>query len=172
MSRTILLGAVSALIGTSILLDSAPTSAYAADYKVGPVVVADPWSNATPKGATVGGGYMKITNTGTVPDRLIGGSTDSASKLEVHEMKMENGVMKMRPVQGGLTINPGQTVELSPGGPYHVMFVDLRKPLVTGDHVKASLTFEKAGTVSIEYDVLAMGAKPGNNMPGMNMPGH
>jgi copper(I)-binding protein len=121
---------------------------------------------------------MKITNTGTSPDRLISGTTDSASKFEVHEMKMDGGVMRMRPVQGGLTINPGQTVELNPDT-YHVMFVGLKKPLVAGDHVKASLTFEKAGAVTIEYEVLAMGAKPGNNrpgmntqMPGMNMPGH
>jgi copper(I)-binding protein len=77
-----------------------------------------------------------------------------------------------------LTINPGQTVDLNPGS-IHVMFVGLTKPLVAGEHVKASLTFEKAGTLDIEYDVLAMGAKPGNNkpnmkmpMPGMNMPGH
>src|SRR5215469_589904 len=105
-----------------VFLLLALTSAHAADYKVGSVVVADPWSNATPKGATVGAGYMKITNNGTAPDRLISGSTESASKLEVHEMKMENGVMKMRPVQGGLAINPGQTVDLSPNT-YHVMFV-------------------------------------------------
>ena len=169
MSRIVLL---------PVFLLLALTSALAADYKVGSVVVADPWSNATPKGATVGAGYMKITNNGTVPDRLVGGATESASKLEVHEMKMENGVMKMRPVQGGLTINPGQTVDLSPDT-YHVMFEGLKKPLVAGDHVKASLAFEKAGTVNIEYDVLALGAKPSQQtpgksmqMPGMNMPGH
>jgi copper(I)-binding protein len=161
-----------------VFLILALTTAHAVDYKVGSLIVADPWSNATPKGATVGAGYMKITNNGTEPDRLIGGSTDSASKLEVHEMKMENGVMKMRPVQGGLTINPGQTVDLSPDT-YHVMFVGLKKPFVTGDHVKASFKFEKAGTINIEYDVLALGAKPGHEtpsksrqMPGMNMPGH
>jgi copper(I)-binding protein len=163
---------------TAGFLVLALTTAHAGDYQVGSLVVTDPWSNATPKGATVGAGYMKITNNGTEPDRLMGGSTDSAAKLEVHEMKMENGVMKMRPVQGGLTINPGQTVELSPGES-HVMFRDLKKPFVMGDHIKASLMFEKSGTVDIEYDVLPMGAKSGHQtpsrsmqMPGMNMPGH
>jgi hypothetical protein len=73
---------------TTGLLIVALTSAFADDYKVGSLVVTDPWSNATPKGATVGAGYMKITNTGTSPDRLISGTTDSASKFEVHEMKM------------------------------------------------------------------------------------
>ena len=93
-------------------------------------------------------------------------------------MKMENGVMKMRPVQGGLTINPGQTVELSPDT-NHVMFRGLKKPFVMGDHIKASLMFEKSGAVDIEYDVLPIGAKPGHQtptgkmqMPGMSMPGH
>jgi hypothetical protein len=152
---------------TAGFLVLALTTAYAGDYRVGSMVVTDPWSNATPKGATVGAGYMKITNNGTVPDRLIGGSTDSASRLEVHEMKMENGVMKMRPVQGGLTINPGQTVELSPDT-YHVMFRDLKKPLTTGDHLKASLMFEKAGAVDIEYDVFAIGAKLGRQTPSRN----
>jgi copper(I)-binding protein len=163
---------------TAGLLVMALTTAHAGDYQVGSLVVTDPWSNATPKGATVGAGYMKITNNGTVPDRLISGSTDSASRFEVHEMKMENGVMKMRPVQGGLTINPGQTVELSPGA-NHVMFRDLKKAFLMGDHIKASLMFEKSGTVDIEYDVLPMGAKLGHQMPtgnmqmrGMNMPGH
>lgn len=163
---------------TASLLALSLSTAHASEFKIGALVIADPWSNATPKGATVGAGYMKITNTGTAPDRLIGGSTEGAAKLEVHEMKMENGVMKMRPVQGGLVIDPGQTVELKPES-NHLMFVDLKKPLVAGDHLKASLTFEKAGTASVEYDVLALGARPGHDMPGMkmpmpgmNMPGH
>jgi periplasmic copper chaperone A len=84
---------------------------------------------------------------------------------------MENGVAKMRPVNGGLEIKPGETVELKPGS-FHVMFVGLKKPLSAGDHVKATLVFEKAGSVSIDYDVRAMGSGSGGSMPGMNMPGH
>ena len=159
---------------TASFLVLAITTAHAGDYTVGSLTITNPWSSATPKGATVGAGYMKITNTGTVPDRLIGISSDSASKLEVHEMKMQNGVMKMRPVQGGVEIKPGETVELKPES-FHVMFVGLKKPLTAGDHIKAELVFEKAGTVNIEYDVLAMGARPSHDMPGMpgmKMPGH
>ena len=113
-------------------------------------------------------GYMKITNTGTTPDRLISGSSDVAPKFEVHEMTMENGVAKMRLIKGGLEIKPGETVELKPGS-FHVMFVGLKKPLTTGGHIKAALVFEKAGTVNVEYDVRAMGAEPSQSMPGMKM---
>ena len=86
-------------------------------------------------------------------------------------MSMENGVAKMRPVKGGLEIKPGETVELKPGS-LHVMFVGLKKPLSAGEHFKATLVFEKAGPVSVDYDVLAMGSQPSGSMPGMNMPGH
>jgi periplasmic copper chaperone A len=93
----------------------AVATAHARDYKAGSLDVADPWSRATPKGASVAAGYMKITNTGTAPDRLISGSSDVAPTFEVHEMTMDNGVAKMRPVKGGLEIKPGETVELKPG---------------------------------------------------------
>ena len=109
------------------------------------------------KGASVGGGYMKITNNGTAPDRLIGGSSPIAGRFEVHEMSMDNGVMRMRPLKDGLEIKPGQTVELKPGS-FHVMFVDLKEPIKEGDRVKGTLVFEKAGTVDVEYVAVAVGA--------------
>src|SRR5690242_7906684 len=83
-------------------------------YKLGSLEIAHPWSRATPKGASVGAGYLKITNSGTAPDRLMGGTVAVAKRFEVHEMKTENGVAKMRPVVGGLEIKPGATVELGP----------------------------------------------------------
>ena len=114
------------------------------------------WTRATPKGAAVAGGYLKITNTGAAPDRLVGGTFASAGRFEIHEMKTENGVMTMRGIPGGLEIKPGQTVEFKPGG-YHVMFMDLKTPLQQGRSVKGTLVFEKAGTVEVEYAVEAMG---------------
>ena len=144
----------------------AGTTANAADYKAGSLDISDPWSRATPKGASVAAGYMKIKNNGPTPDRLISGSSDVAPRFEVHEMRMENGVAKMRQVTGGLEIKPGETVELKPGS-LHAMFVGLKKPLSAGDHFKATLVFEKAGPVGVEYDVRAMGATPGGTMPGM-----
>src|SRR5437899_1181894 len=140
----------------AMLFGVAASAANAADYKAGSLDISDPWSRATPKGASVAAGYMKIKNNGPTPDRLISGSSDVASKFEVHEMTMEkNGVAKMRPVKA-LEIKPGETVELKPGS-LHVMFVGLKKPLSAGDHFKATLGFEKAGSVSVDYDVPAVG---------------
>jgi len=145
------------------------SSAQAADVTIGSLKISAPWARATPKGASVGGGYMKITNTGTEPDRLVGGATAIASRFEVHEMKMEGGVMKMRPVASGLEIKPGQTVTLDPSG-YHVMIVGLKKQLMQGEHFKATLQFAKAGKVDVDFTVEGIGAKTGGGdhaMPGM-----
>ena len=162
MNRTaLIIAALFAALATS------PTLAH--DYTVGSLKVGHPWARATPKGASVGGGYMKITNTGTASDRLIGGSTDISDSFEVHEMKMEGDVMKMRPVAGGLEIKPGQTVTFDPSG-YHVMFVDLKKQLVQGERFKATLEFAKAGKVEVDFAVEGIGAKTGDeghSMPGM-----
>ncbi len=141
------------------LVALAISSASAHDYTVGSLKIDHPWARATPKGATVAGGYMTITNTGTTPDRLVGGTTDAAQKFEIHEMSMEGSVMKMRALPNGVEIPPGATVELKPGS-YHVMMTGVSKPFVKGDHVKAALTFEKAGTVDVEFTVEGAGANP------------
>jgi copper(I)-binding protein len=135
---------------------SAP--AFAQQYKAGSIVIDQPWARATPAGADVGAGYMTITNSGNQPDRLIGGALPQAGTFQVHEMKMEDGVMKMREVPGGLEIKPGQKIELKPGG-YHVMFMDLHSPLKQGETLKGQLRFEKAGTVDVDYKVEAVGAQ-------------
>jgi copper(I)-binding protein len=143
--------------------------AQAEDATIGSLKISAPWARATPKGASVGGGYLKITNTGTAPDRFIGGATDVAGRFEVHEMKMEGSVMKMRPVAGGIEIKPGQTVEFNPSG-HHVMFVGLKKQLMKGDHFKATLVFAKAGKIDVDFSVASIGAQTGDGahaMPGM-----
>jgi len=143
------------ILAAALVLVAAP--GFAQSYKVGTIEIEQPWARATPKGATIGAGYMKITNTGTEPDRLIGGTVAFARKFEVHSMTMEQGVMKMREVKDGLEIKPGETVELKPGG-YHVMFVDLKQPLKQGEDVSVTLKFAKAGTIEIKYPVQAVGA--------------
>ena len=140
----------------------ADVPAQAEDVTVGSLKISTAWARATPKGASIGGGYMKITNSGAAPDRLVGGSIDAANRFEVHEMSMDNGVMKMRPVSTGLEIKPGQTVELKPGG-YHVMFVGLKQQLKQGDHFNAQLMFEKAGKVDVDFAVEGIGAKIGHD---------
>src|SRR5262249_16642478 len=144
-------------------------TAAAEEYSVGTIQIGNPWTRATPKGATVAGAYMTISNKGSAPDRLVGGSTPVAGKFEVHSMVMEQGVAKMRPVEGGLEIKPGETVELKPRS-FHVMLMGLKQPLEKGQKVKATLQFDKAGKVDIEYAVEAVGAtSPGM---GMGMGGH
>jgi len=123
----------------------------------GSIEISNAWARATPKGAQVGGAYMTITNKGSAPDRLVGGSSSVADRFEVHSMVMDGGVAKMRPVDGGLEIKPGETVELKPGG-FHVMLTGLKQPLHKGQKVKATLEFEKAGKVEVEYTVEALGA--------------
>ena len=143
-------------------------SALAETYKAGAIQIEQPWARATPKGATIGAGYMKITNTGTAPDRLIGGSVPFAQRVEVHSMTMEQGVMKMREVKDGLEIKPGETVELKPGG-YHVMFVGLKEPLKQGEDLTVTLKFAKAGTVEVKYPVEPVGAGGPAAGQGMDM---
>lgn len=143
----------------ALLLTVVATTAYAHEYKLGALEIKHPWTRATPKNAPVAGGYLKIINTGTTPDRLTGGSVEVAQKFEVHEMSMDGGVMKMRELKDGLEIPPGATVELKPGS-YHIMMMGLAHPLAKGERVKGSLTFEKAGKVDVEFVVDAMGGSP------------
>ena len=124
--------------------------------RAGTLTIEQPWSRATPGGARVGGGYVRITNNGPSPDRLIGGSFPLAGRVEVHEMRMDGDVMRMKPVEGGLEIKPGATVELRPGA-HHLMFMDLKEPLREGRTIKGTLVFEKAGAVEVEYTVRPIG---------------
>ena len=90
-------------------------------------------------------------------DRFVGAKSDATDHVEIHEMSMSDGVMKMRPLPDGLEIKPGETVELKSGG-YHLMFMDLKQPLKQGDTFKATLQFEKAGSLEVNFNVNALGA--------------
>ena len=150
---------ISRVFASALLLALIATGAQAHDYVAGSIAIDHPWTRATPKNAPVAGGYLKITNTGTAPDRLTGGSVEVAKRFEIHEMKMDGGVMKMRELTDGLDIAPGATVELKPGS-YHIMMMNLSRPLTKGEKVKGSLTFEKAGKVDVEFAVEAIGGSP------------
>lgn len=134
------------------------SSALAEDVTVGDIKISSAWTRVTPPGARVAGGFLAITNTGKESDRLIGGTATIAGHIEVHEMSMQNGVMKMQELASGLEIKPGETVVLKPGS-FHVMFMDLKSAPVEGSPVKGTLKFEKAGEVEISYAVVPLGAK-------------
>lgn len=152
------IAATSALFTAPLLLAQfSAVPAVAADYDIGSMHISQPWARATPKGADDGAGYMTITNKGSTPDRVSCVSDDASSQCQIHSMTMAGGIMRMRPVAGGLEIKPGQTVTLTPGS-YHIMFVDLKHPLVQGQKVKATLKFDHAGTVDVDYPIAAIGA--------------
>jgi periplasmic copper chaperone A len=147
--------------------------ARAADYNVGSIHISEPWARATPKGASSGAGYMTITNNGTASDRVNCVSSDASGQCQIHTMTMDNGVMKMRPVEGGVEIKPGETVTLKPSG-LHVMFMNLKHPLKQSDTVEATLQFDKAGSVKVTFPIAAIGATaPGDAAGGGGkMEGH
>lgn len=148
---------ISALASLAFVTSMLAAPVHAEEVKAGDLVITQAWSRATPGGAKVGGGYLTIENKGSTPDRLIGGSAEIASKVQVHEMSMNNGVMTMRPVEGGLVIEPGKTVKLTPGG-FHLMLLDLKAPLKQGEKLPITLEFAKAGKVSVTFDVGGIGA--------------
>jgi copper(I)-binding protein len=155
-------------LALAVALCAAP--AVAQEFKAGDITVEKPWARATPKGAEVGSGYLVIQNTSAAPDRLTGGTTDFAT-VEVHQMASENGVSRMRELKDGLAIPAHGSVELTPGG-YHLMFTHLTHPLTKGESIKATLNFEHAGPVEVEFKVTGVGAAGtggAGSMKGMKM---
>ena len=126
-------------------------------YSIGDLKVIAPWTRATPGGAKIAGGYLTVTNNSKEPDRLVSATSPIADHAEIHEMSMTDGVMKMRPLPNGLIIKPGETVALKPGG-YHMMFMGLKQPLKPGEAMKATLVFEKAGRLDVNFKVGGIGA--------------
>jgi copper(I)-binding protein len=139
-----------------LLLLACVSGVFAHEFKVGDLEIEHPWSRATPPGAKVAGGYFTVVNKGSAPDRLLSISSDISDKAELHEMGVKDGVMTMRPVSGGLEIPAGGKVALKPGA-YHLMFTGLKRQPKQGEKFPATLTFEKAGSVNVEFVVEGMG---------------
>ncbi|MGK9235077.1 copper chaperone PCu(A)C [Inquilinus limosus] len=145
-----------AVLGAALAL-LAIGAAAAHEFKSGPIEVVHPWARATPPAAKVGGGYAEIRNDGSEPDRLVSVTAEIAGRVEIHEMGMKDGVMTMRPVEGGLAVPADGSAALAPGG-YHLMFLELKRPLKAGESFAGTMTFEKAGTVDVSFDVEPIGA--------------
>lgn len=132
---------------------------WAHEFKLGHLEIDHPWSREIPAGAKVAAGYMIIKNRGTAADRLVSVSSPISGKAEVHEMSLTaDGVMTMRPVSGGIEIPAGGEVALKPGA-FHIMFMELKEPPKAGEKFPGTLTFEKAGTVDVEFAVEAKGGE-------------
>jgi copper(I)-binding protein len=122
------------------------------------ITVSEAWSRPA-SGIPVGVGYLKITNNGSEPDVLAGGSTDVAERIELHETTVgDDGVTRMRKLDE-VMIAPGATIELKPAG-MHMMLLGLKGPLKEGETFKAKLDFKKAGAVDAEFAIRAAGAAP------------
>ena len=138
-----------AALAAAILFSPAAT---AHEFKQGDLTIGHPWSRATLPGAKVAAGYLTVKNSGAEPDRLVSVTADIAGKSEIHEMTVKDGVMTMRPLADGLEIPAGGELKLEPGS-YHLMFMELKAPAVEGVMFPGTLTFEKAGTVKVEFAV-------------------
>ena len=158
--------AVLAVVAMTAVLAPAMAQAQAHEFTAGPIRISQAWTRVPPEASRVAGGFMTITNTGSEPDTLLGGSATIAGAFEVHEMAMDGGVMRMRELKPGLVIKPGETVVLRPGS-FHIMFMDLKQAPIAGQPIKGTLVFAKAGTVAIEYKVEPFGARgPGGEGAG------
>jgi len=138
------------------------TNSLAHEYKIGNLKILHPYIIETPPGVMTAGGYMKIVNTGNQTDHLSLVTVDFAKTSEIHEMKMENDVMKMREVKGGLEIPAHGSVELKNRG-YHIMFMNLLKPIIKGETHEGTLYFEKAGNIKVIFTVEKMSFKLEDN---------
>jgi copper(I)-binding protein len=154
MNRNILLNTL--LVATASL--SMATTAQAQNAKVGSVQIENAYTRATVPGQQVAGGFMKIENKGAA-DQLISASSPVSGEVQLHEMAMDGNVMKMRQVKE-VAVPAGATVELKPGG-LHLMFMNIKAPLVGGETVPVKLKFAKAGEVEVKFPVNAMGAHGG-----------
>jgi hypothetical protein len=140
--------------------------------KVGDLEITNAWARATPPGAATAAAYFTVTNRGAAADTLTAVETQAAGMAMLHKMEMDNGVMKMRMVEGGIAIDPGTTVTLGPNG-LHVMLMDMTEPLKAGGTLQLTLTFAKAGSATVTMPVLPVGSKAPaakmDAMPGMDM---
>ncbi|MEO8883195.1 MAG: copper chaperone PCu(A)C [Devosia sp.] len=168
--RTILAAFVATLLAAS------PAASFAdntmamqmgeAPVKIGDLEISGAFARATLPNAPVGGGYFTVTNKGTAPDRLMSATSPAAASVTLHTMSMEGNVMKMRDLPNGIDIPAGAAVQLTPSG-LHMMFEHLNGAFVLGKTVPVTLTFEKAGSVTINLSVLGIAASA--PMAGMSM---
>ena len=150
---------------TSLLVALAAMSALTAGAAqpaktTGGIAIEQAWTRATPPNAPVAGGFLTIRNSGDRADRLVSVTSPDANSVEIHQMTMDGGLMRMRKLADGLSIDARSIVMLRPGG-YHLMFIGLKRQPKQGEKFAATLTFEKAGTVPVQFKVEGMGAQGG-----------
>ncbi len=152
-------------LGAMALLTTGASLAQA--QQAGHIQIEHPWARATAPGQTTGAGYMAIKNTGTADDALLSVESGVADMTELHQTVSNGSMAKMEPAKK-LPLPKGQTVQISPGG-YHIMFMHIKAPFKQGDKIPATLTFEKAGKVAVEFQVEPLTYQPGKSAGDMDM---
>ncbi|WP_332065278.1 copper chaperone PCu(A)C [Bartonella sp. CB189] len=150
--KKIIINIIGALVFSCIAIP-----ATAQKYHLGDIEVINPWTRETPKGVKVASGYLYIINHSSTPDRLISVSSDKVQTAEIHSMIVVNDIMKMEKMHNGIEIPGNGEITLKPGG-NHIMFMGLSQPFKQGEKISAKLTFEKAGTIDVDFHVNAIGA--------------
>lgn len=153
------------LYAAALCVGFAAVAGFSALAQSGPIEIPHAWARATAATAKTGAAYLTIANKGASDDRLVAVAAPVAAKAELHVTSMDNGVMKMRPLDG-VEVKAGGHAELKPGG-MHIMLVGLTAPLKAGQKFPLTLTFEKAGKVEVMVTVEKAGAM--GAMPGMKM---
>lgn len=136
----------------ALTLGAMASAALAHDFRAGSLSIQHPWSRETAAGQAVGGGFLTITNQGAAEDRLISGSSPVAAEVQLHNMTVDNGVMRMRQVEGGIAVPAKGSLQLKPGS-YHIMFMGLKRQLRQGERFPVTLRFQRAGTVTVQFAV-------------------
>jgi copper(I)-binding protein len=144
-------------MGLMMALALVPVAGFAHEFKAGGLTINHPWTRAMPKGSDMAAGYLSVTNTGKAADVLEGAEVNGVGHVMLHTIKEQNGVATMDEVDG-VTIEPGQTVTLQPGG-VHLMWMDVTAPLEVGKMVSGTLEFKHAGKVPVGFKVEPMGVK-------------
>ena len=147
---------LAALAASAMLLVgcSGASSDTAAPSGAGTLTVSDPWLKAATDvdANEITAAFAVLTNSGSAPVQIVSATNSASDRTEVHEMAMVGGAMSMTPVQGGLTVPAGGTLELEPGG-FHLMVLDLQKAVSPGASVHFTLTLDTGAVV--EFDALA-----------------
>lgn len=157
-----------AMIGVTFAMMTNSFRAQAQDITSGSLTIEHPWSRPTIGNAPNSAAYLKITNSGGTPDTLTGVKSDVAKRVELHMVKMDDGVMRMRAAKDGVTVPANGSVELKPGG-VHIMLMGLSRKLTAGQMFDLTLQFKHQGAVPIQVKVKKMGSMGGNTMKDGNM---
>jgi len=145
------------LVGAIALIALAAGSVSAQQTeKSATVEIKDIWARATAGASKISAAYATLSNKGSTEDRLVSASTPVAGTVELHTMTMDGDIMRMRQIPS-IDVKSGASVELKPGG-LHIMLLDLKAPLKEGQKFPLTLTFEKAGTETVDVEVKSIGA--------------